>query len=119
MDPEFVANMLFSVGGAAIVAAVINAIMGRKKLSAEATQIITEAAGGFVQKVEADNARLRSELSTAKARIDGLERREDEARHYQQVHVAIDVMMLRRLRELAHGEDFPEPPPLYPPRPSA
>ena len=62
MSQELVLAILGSAGFTAIIGAVVNAIFNRRKLSAEATQIITQAAAGTVENVMKDNAELRLKI---------------------------------------------------------
>lgn len=61
MDGNQLFQLLGSIGGASIVAAVVNAIINRRKMGADVTKVIQEAAGTAVERVEKDNARLREE----------------------------------------------------------
>lgn len=54
-------QLLGSLGGAGVVAAVVNAVINRRKMGADVTKVIQEAAGTAVERVEKDNARLRLE----------------------------------------------------------
>lgn len=63
-------QLLLSAGGAGVLAALINAVMNRRKLSAEATQIITMAAAGTVENVVKDNTTLRAEVAELRRRVD-------------------------------------------------
>lgn len=65
-------QLLLSGGIVGVLVAVINAIVNRRKLSAEATEIITKAAAGTVENVMADNARLREELVTVRSDVTAL-----------------------------------------------
>lgn len=62
-------DLLFSAGGAAIIVAMINAIQNRRKLSADAAQIISQAAAGTVENIMKDNAALREKQATMEAQI--------------------------------------------------
>lgn len=72
MSGSELAIALMAAGGATIIGAILNAFFNRRKLSAEATQIITQAAAGTVENVMKDNNSLRQEvdgLKTAVARL--------------------------------------------------
>lgn len=117
---------LLSAGGATILAAFINAFFNRRKLGAEATQIITQAAAGTVENIMKDNTLLREkitaletrmiklqaivELSEQRERIHGIT--EERYRwHMQQWHsyCSRQTDELRRL-----GGDIEDPPPAWP-----
>ena len=72
------ANQLFALLGSAslagVLGAVVNAVVNRRKLGAEATVIITQAAGGIIGTLQDDNARLRADNDQLRARVDQLER---------------------------------------------
>lgn len=61
MSGAAILQLLGAGGFAAVLVAVINAIFNRKKMSADVVKTINEAAGGVVERVEADNQRLRNE----------------------------------------------------------
>ena len=113
----------------AVIVAIIGAVTGRRKLGAEATEILTKAAGGMVERLEADNKRLRDADEAKTTKIDELEHRvddlEDEQRAWEreredwlrvlQVHAAWDTLAIATLREAHPPIDLPDPPPLTPP----
>ena len=87
MTGQSILQLAVSLGLGGIIVAVINAIMNKRKLSAEATEIITKAAAGTVENIMKDNqglrekvATLETEMATCKIAIASAERRE---RQYQ------------------------------------
>lgn len=125
-----------SAGLAAIVLAVINAIVTKRKtdaetgqLSASATQVITDAASGVVKDIRVDNERLREENASMRrserileARVDDLEdelaelrREREEWRRVLIVHGAWDALAIAAVREAIPPIDLPDVPPLTPP----
>lgn len=133
-------NWLVQIGGATAISTVlitlINVIMTRRKttaeagqLSADATKIITDAAGGVVAQIREDNARLRSENADLRrsermleARVDDLEedaiewrREREEWRRVLMVHAAWDAMAVTAVRKAIPPIDLPDVPPLTPP----
>lgn len=134
---SFLVQVLASAGFAAIVVAIINAVVNKRKVSAEAgqlsadaTKIITDAASGVVKEIKDDNERLRQEnkrLETREdeleARVDQLERQRkewrrerDEWRRVLQLHGAWDSLSVRLIRDHVPPIDpsLPDPPPLLP-----
>jgi|GEM_PF-3524825 len=119
MDSTTLAAFLGGGGVAAIVTAVVTGLFSKRKLGAEATEIITKAASGVVERIEKDNLDLRAEVTGLK------EAREQDKREWRQVtrdwraalqlHAAWDALAIAKLHEA--GIEIPEPPPLYPPRP--
>lgn len=125
-----------SVG--AVIAAMVTGLFTKRKLGAEATEIITKAASGVVETLNAEIIRLNAATAVvrteqaadaARHRLDDearearhkLEREADQAKHAReldairrvlQLHVAWDLMARAKLSE--HGINLPEPPPLRP-----
>lgn len=123
MDP--IIQILLSAGGATILAAIINAVMNRRKLSAEATEIITRAAAGTVENVTKDNELLREkvlkleekieQMRAAQALHDARERAhleaEERCRRHTQQGDAYTAVLISRLRAL--DQEIPVPPPRW------
>jgi hypothetical protein len=131
-----------STGAGAILLAIINAIINRKRLGAEtdglsaaATKTITEAAAGVAADQRKDNAELRSRIIEAAERIDSLEeqletsqrqhrrdkdrwlRQDDEWRRTLHRHEEWDRLAVHLLQQGVPPQDIPPAPPLYPPPP--
>lgn len=64
---------LLSAGGATIIGAFVNAFFNRRKLGAEATQIITQAAAGTVENIMKDNTVLREKLGLLEIQVQKLQ----------------------------------------------
>lgn len=112
----------------AVLAALVTGLFTKRKLGAEATEIITKAASGVVESLNAEVARVNTRLSTALSEHEAdrarhaRERAADRARFTReledrdrvlQLHVAWDMLVRAKLAE--HDIDVPEPPPLKPP----
>lgn len=114
---QLVIGVLGTLGIGSVVAAVVSGLFSRKKLGADATQIITQAAAGVVERTEADNARLRAEVAEERLmreqRENELRRLIDQHTRVLQLHAAWDHIAVERLA--AAGIELPEPPPLYGP----
>ena len=101
---------LTSLGVAGVLVALINALFGKRKLSAEATNIITDAASGTLKDVREDNIALRSRMDAAEKQI------QQQADHQRQtdalitVHGEWDRQAFYAAR--SKGIDLPQPPPL-------
>jgi len=85
MNADLAVAVLTSAGVCAIVSALIGGLFSRRKMSAEATSIITTAAGSLVGQVQADNAELRTEnkelkveVAQLRSEVAGLKRQLDE-----------------------------------------
>lgn len=97
-------QLLGSAGLAVVLAAVVNGVFNKRKLSAEATKIITDAAGTMVQRLESQVA----ELTTEQAR---------QRRHQQLTdeRLAVHAAWDRQAQIAAERQGFqlPPPPPLF------
>lgn len=120
MNSAALVQLVVAVVGGGTIAAIVNAIMSRKKLGADATKIITEAAAGVASDLRKDNDRLRERLDRMQKQVDECEAREDrwelerrEWRDVLQLHAAWDHTVATMAR--TGGIDLPPTPPLYPP----
>jgi hypothetical protein len=115
---ELLPVIIGSSGISALLATIATAFINRRKIKAEATSILTEAAGGIVQILQADNARLRADATRndiLRIRKDRAEReRDDQFRLLLSRHHEYDVMLVQKLREA--GIQVEDPPRLdFPP----
>lgn len=122
-------QVLVSGALASVVGTVISVMANRRKLGAEATEVITKAASGVVSDMRHDNERLRTADREKTQRITELEHRvdflEDDQRasdreredwlRVLELHSAWDLLAIAKLRELDPSFDLPNPPPLHPP----
>lgn len=121
MNPTLVAALLGASGLGGILAAIITGVSSRRKLGADATKVITEAAAGVV-------TTLREEIERERRRNDALTREHeshishlisahklqmDKVGHVLNLHVAWDGVAIQKLGEL--GVEMPPPPPVLPP----
>ena len=126
-----IVSVLSSGGLFAIVGAIINGAFTKRKLGAEATQIITQAASGVVADLRQSLADASVERERVKTETAGIlatmradhqaalekqaaefaEEREDW-RRVLQLHVAWDYIAIERLSHL--GIELPPPPPIMP-----
>jgi len=121
MQTETIVALLGGGGIAAIISAIVAGLFSKKKLGAEATEIITKAAAGVVTNMQAEidrqvQARQDQALTHQQAMtalIASHEREMAEVRRVLQLHVAWDVMAIAKLQEL--GVAMPPAPPLLPP----
>lgn len=122
-------QVLISGALASVVGTVISVMANRKKLGAEATEVITKAASGVVSDMREDNARLRASDRDKTAQIANLEERVDDLENEQraweyeredwlrvlQLHAAWDTLAIAKLRSASPPIDLPDPPPLSAP----
>ncbi len=113
------------LGGGTIVG-IIAALSNRKKLSADATKTITEAAASTVSDIRQDNRDIREENKELRERFEALEKVVDQMRRDErkrddllQEHAAVDHIYVERVNLLTeyYGETLPhlEPLPDFPP----
>lgn len=122
MTPAVVTAVLGAAGLGAIVAAIIAGLFSKRKLGAEATEIITKAAAGVVTNLQGEIDRqiqLRRDQAvldktTMQAMIENHDRELENVRRVLQLHVAWDVIAITKMAEL--GIILPDAPPLLPPR---
>lgn len=88
MNSVVVIASLLSAGAATIIVALLNALFNRRKLSAEATQIITQAAAGTVENVMRDNAELRTRMGKLDERLAHLDAALELAERRERSHQA-------------------------------
>lgn len=98
---------------AAVGAAIVTGLFSRKKLGADATEIITRAASGVVEQIQEDNARLRTENAELLARVERFGQIVEDHTAVLQLHVAWDAIVIAKMREA--GIVLPPAPPVYAP----
>jgi len=124
VNPEVLITLLGGGGVAGILGAIITGITNKRRLGAEATEIITKAASGVVERVEAENTRLRARVDECEAEIEAVRNAHDRdreewsaivAEHTRilQLHAAWDALAVAKLRE-AGFDGLPMPPAMYP-----
>lgn len=106
-----------SLGVASVLIAAINAMVGKKKLSAEATKIITDAASGTLKDVRDENIRLVSRTASLEGRVAAVEAQNREQAEHQRQTDALIVVHGEWDRQAFYaakskGINLPEPPPL-------
>ena len=110
---------LIGTGGiGAVAGSVVAGLFGKRKLGAEATEIITKAASGVVERIEQDNAALRSQVALLeKVRVQDRDERRSEMRAWRetlQLHAAWDALAIAKITD-SGLTGIPGAPPLYPP----
>lgn len=108
---------LTSGGSVALLSGVIQAFVGRRKLSADATRVIEESASSAVERVERDNDRLRKRLDKVEELLDEF-RKELRSRDVRIDDLSADLNAFREysieLRDELLRQDpnltLPEPP---------
>lgn len=95
MNPDLILQAILAIGGGGVVAAVINFVLTRPKIRAEAASIATSAADTMISRLQTENARLN-------IRIDDLE---DDVRQQQNERQAIEQWAWRVQRWIARAYD--------------
>lgn len=139
MDTNLVVGLLGGGGVAAILSAIVTGLFSKRKLGADAAEIITKAAAGVVHELTEQAARNKvehaeqiaknkvehdAEIAKRDLKYEALvtlmeqmkadhEQEREDVRRVLQLHVAWDAIALARLGEL--GVDLPPVPPLTPP----
>lgn len=117
---QLVVSLLASSGAGAIAVAIVSGLFSKRKLGAEATQIITNAAAGVVTELRAELERKSSEMKAmveenyrdrAKTRADH-ETEMAAMRKMLRAHSAWDEAAVKELRRF--GVELPAVPPLFP-----
>lgn len=128
MSPELIIGFLGVLGLGAVGAAIVTGLFSKKKLGAEATNLIAQAASSVTQRLEnelkrsdekavqrekehADERRLLEEKMDAMAEAHVAER--EEWKRVLQLHVSWDAIALAKLAEV--GVELPPVPPVTPP----
>jgi hypothetical protein len=104
---------------ATVIVAVINGFLQRRKVSADTTKTLTDAAGGFVERIDHDNERLRTDNRRLEQ---GSDKRDEfidllldervELRKQIREHADWDENIKTIIFALAPHVDLPECPPL-------
>lgn len=121
MNGSILAAVLGAGGFGAIVVAFITGLFSKRKLGAEATEIITKAAAGVVTNLHAEierQSRVNAQLVADHERrvTDLIKSHEDEiedVRRVLQLHVAWDAIAIAKMAEF--NIELPPAPPLLPP----
>lgn len=121
VDANVIVAILGTGGFAAILTSVVTGLFSRRKLGADATEVITRAAAGVVTNLQAEidrQSRTNEELAlrherTMHSLITSHTEEMDEVRRVLQLHVAWDAIAIAKMSEL--GVDLPPAPPLLPP----
>ncbi len=113
MDTNTWVTIIAAVLGSTVMAAVVNALAGRRKLGADATKVITEAAGGVVERLEHENGRLQQRVQRLELEVDDMKRQRHIWHELLLIHAGWDHLAIEKLR--AAGDEVGDAPPLTPP----
>lgn len=105
------------LGIGSVLVVLFQGLFGRRKLSAEATKIITDAASGVVEiqkaelaRVLASNVVLGGQVEAQRIQLEELQRVVHKTSEALAIHAFWDSQAVDIARE--HGIDLPPPPPL-------
>jgi hypothetical protein len=102
---------LTAAGVGAVLLAVVNGLFSKRKLSADATKVITEAASGVVERLTEENARVIASNIVLAGKVEALQTNVQLLRDAIAVHAFWDQQAFNAAK--AQGLDLPEPPPLH------
>lgn len=118
MSPDIILAVVGAGGVGAVITATLNALVQRKRLGAQAADIIQRAAAGVVTTLQEEDKRkglriaeLERKEQMLERRVDHLERERDADRHAAQLHAAWDHLAVAELSTVESR--LPPPPPLY------
>lgn len=120
MSATILAAVLGAGGLGAILAAIVTGLFSKRKLGAEATEIITKAAAGVVTNLQEELVRQQA-VNTAMvvrhtnamdALVESHAAELEEVRRVLQLHVAWDAIAIAKMAEV--GVELPPAPPLLP-----
>lgn len=122
MSSDVIVAILGTAGISTIIGAVITGLFSKKKLGAEATEIITNAAASVVTNLQAELARqqsvntelVREHKEHMRALVESHAEEIEEVRRVLQLHVAWDAIAIAKMADL--GVELPPAPPLLPAR---
>lgn len=114
---------LGGIGIGAVLVAIVTGLFSKRKLSAEATKIITDAASGVVEiqkaelaRVVASNVLLAGKVEAQQIQLDEIQRAVRIQAEILAIHAFWDQQAVTVARD--HGISLPEPPPLHPTQPT-
>jgi hypothetical protein len=124
VSTDWIVALLGAGGFATIVSAVVAGVFSKRKISAEATEIITKAAAGVVTNMQAEIDRqvkrneemVREHRAQMHLLVQSHELEIQDVRRVLQLHVAWDAIAIAKMGEL--GIELPPAPPLLPARQS-
>ena len=121
MDTGEIASLVVAFGGGTVLNQLLGNFLGRKKLGADASKIISEAAASTVTMIRGEADDLRKEVIELRKQIDRLQklREEDDEqtrfhRRLLQDHDAWDEEVMARCATAVPVIQLRDRPPLYP-----
>lgn len=122
MSTDVVVAVLGTLGIGSVAGAIVAGLFSRKKLGADATKVITEAAAGVVADLRAELGRADDKVTRAEAKVAKLvlafEAERETWRRVLQLHVAWDAIAIAKVNAMCKpGDELPPAPPLLPPSP--
>ena len=115
MNPWLQALSFIGLGG--VFVAVVNGLFSKRKLSADATKIITDAASGIVERLQQENARVMASNVLLSGKVEALQIEQSNEREWRRnvdqllaMHQLWDTQVVEIAQ--SHNIDLPPPPPL-------
>lgn len=122
MSSDILVAILGTAGISTVIAAIVTGLFSKRKLGAEATEIITKAATSVVTNLQNELVRqqnvntelVREHKEHIVALIESHAEEIEEVRRVLQLHVAWDAIAIAKMAEV--GIELPPVPPLLPAR---
>lgn len=108
MTPDFILQLILAIGGGGVVAALINFVLTRPKIRAEAANIATTAADTMIKRLQSENQRLSTRLDDLE---DDYDRQTAERQAVEQWAWRVQRWMHRAYEELRKRNVPIDPPP--------
>jgi len=125
MDTGGIVSLIVAFGGGTILNELLRNFLGRKKLGADASKIISEAAASTVTLVRTEAEELRKQVTELRKEVAALRKMRDEDdeqtrfhRRLLQEHDAWDEDVMARCATAVPSIQLRDRPPLYPVRTS-
>jgi len=121
VDAGGIASLVVAVGGGSVLNELLRNFLGRKKLGADASKIISEAAASTVTLVRSEAENLSKQVEKLTRQVENLtklrEQDDEDRRHHRimlDAHAAWDRDVISRCESCTPVVELREMPPLYP-----
>lgn len=108
MNPDVILQAILAIGGGGVVAALINFVLTRPKIRAEAASIATSAADTMISRLQTENARLNTRIDDLE---DDVHKHHGERQALEQWAWRVQRWIIRAYDELRSYGSQIEPPP--------
>lgn len=112
MTTDTAVQLITASGGGALLLAVVNAIISRRRSGADATSVLTGAATQLVEDTQAQAHKLAERLEDLENEVSKLQRQARANRRLLEMHARWDEQVVAELHK--RGIEIAAPPPLHP-----